>query len=175
MFYVHVDPETGATRYPFTLTDFRHENPGVLMRAAPDPEGLAAHGLFPVAPTEAPAPDISKDVTRGAALQDGTWVEVWTVTDAPPEAVAERFASRRAGMVVTMRQARLALLGAGLLAPVEAAIAAIGDDAERAAAQIIWEFATEVRRTDPLLAALGPALGLDDAAIDALFAVAETL
>jgi hypothetical protein len=175
MFYVHVDPDTGAARYPVTLTDFRRENPRLLMRAAPDPEGLAAHGLFPVAPTEAPAPDISKDVTRGAALQDGTWVEVWTVTDAPPEAVAERFAARRAGMVVTMRQARLALLGAGLLALVEGSLAAIEDEAERAAAQITWEFAIEVRRTDPLIAALAPVLGLTDEQIDALFAVAETL
>lgn len=175
MFYVHVDPETGATRYPFTLTDFRHENPGVLMRANPDPASLADHGIFPVAPGDPPEDDISKNLTRSAELIDGEWMEVWTVTDADTEVVAERFASRRAGMVVTMRQARLALLGAGLLALVEGSLAAIGDDAERAAAQITWEFATEVRRTDPLLAALGPALGLDDAAIDALFAVAETL
>lgn len=70
---------------------------------------------------------------------------------------------------VTMRQARLALLAAGLLDDVDAAIAAIPDPVQRKAAQIEWEYATEVRRESPMLAMLAPALGLDDAALDDLF------
>lgn len=76
--------------------------------------------------------------------------------------------------IVSMRQARLALLSAGLLANVDAAIAALPSP-QREAAQIDWEYATEVRRASPLIAALGPALGLTDAQIDALFIAAAVI
>lgn len=68
---------------------------------------------------------------------------------------------------VTMRQARLALLSVNLLDDVEAAVAAAGR-----AAQIEWEYATEVQRTHPLIAAVQQAQGLSDAQIDALFVAA---
>lgn len=72
--------------------------------------------------------------------------------------------------VVSMRQARLALLAAGLLDDANAAVAAAGQ-----AAQIEWEFSNEVRRDNALIAALAGPLGLDDAALDALFAQAAAL
>lgn len=68
---------------------------------------------------------------------------------------------------VTMRQARLALLAADLLDDVEAAVAAAGR-----AAQIEWEYAQEVQRGHPLIAAVQQAQGLSDAQIDALFVAA---
>jgi hypothetical protein len=76
---------------------------------------------------------------------------------------------------VTMRQARLALLGAGLLDGVDAAIAAIEDETQRRAAQITWDFAQEVRRDFPLVLALAGAFGLTDAQIDELFIAAAQL
>lgn len=75
---------------------------------------------------------------------------------------------------ISMRQARLALLGAGLLGAVDAAIAALPSPM-RDAAQIEWEYATEVRRDSALIAQLGPALGLDDAQVDALFVTAGAM
>jgi hypothetical protein len=77
--------------------------------------------------------------------------------------------------VVTMRQARLALLAAGLLDKVDAAIDAIADPAQRAAARIEWDYSSEVHRDKPLVGLLGPALKLDDAGIDALFSAASKL
>jgi hypothetical protein len=74
---------------------------------------------------------------------------------------------------VTMRQARLALLAVGLLDDVEDAIEAIPDLKTRRAAQIDWEYATDVRRDSPLIAQLGPNLGLTDAQIDELFIAAS--
>jgi hypothetical protein len=71
---------------------------------------------------------------------------------------------------VTPRQARLALLGAGLLDAVEAAIAQ-GPRAD----QITWEFAVDVRRDYALIENLGTALGLTSAEIDNLFRTAATL
>ena len=71
---------------------------------------------------------------------------------------------------VTMRQARLALLAAGLLDLVETAIAGAGP-----AAKIEWDYATEVQSSAGLVPAMATALGLTDAQIDALFVTASTL
>ena len=74
----------------------------------------------------------------------------------------------------TMRQARLALLAAGKLAAVSSAIAgmtgAAGD-----AARIEWEFSSEVKRGQPLVAALGETLGMSEAQLDDLFIKAAAL
>ena len=76
--------------------------------------------------------------------------------------------------VVTMRQARLALLGVGKLDNVAAAIASLPSP-QKEAAQIEWEYSTEVKRESALVTQLAPALGLDAAALDALFTQAATL
>jgi len=72
--------------------------------------------------------------------------------------------------VVSMRQARLALHGAGLLDDVEVAVA--GADK---AVRIEWEFATELRRDWPTLVALAAGQGLTDAQVDNLFIQASQL
>lgn len=69
---------------------------------------------------------------------------------------------------ITMRQARLALLGVGLLSSVNAALDALPSPMKEAA-HIEWEYASGVRRDSPLIAQLGPALGLTDEQVDALF------
>ncbi len=71
---------------------------------------------------------------------------------------------------VTPRQVRLLLLSQGLLDQVEAIIAASDK-----ATQITWEFATEFRRDNPLLLALGYNLGLTDEQIDQFFIAAAQL
>lgn len=65
--------------------------------------------------------------------------------------------------VVTIRQAKLALLQAGLLDDVDAAA-----QADRAT-QIEWEYATEVRRNSPTLLTLQTALGLSEQQVNDLF------
>lgn len=75
---------------------------------------------------------------------------------------------------VTMRQARLALLATGKLDAVAAAIAALPSP-QREVAQIEWEFASGIDRASNVVAMLGPALGLDEAAFDALFVAAAQL
>ena len=77
--------------------------------------------------------------------------------------------------VVTMRQARLALLQSNLLSQVEAAIAAIEDAVQRQAVQIEWEYAAEVNRTHPWVQTLSTALGLSEEQLDQLFVQASTL
>lgn len=84
---------------------------------------------------------------------------------APPAAVPQS---------VTMRQARLALLAAGQLEAVAPAIASMPSPAKEQAG-IEWEYSTTVERNRPLVLTLGPALGLDAAALDALFVAAAAL
>jgi len=72
--------------------------------------------------------------------------------------------------VITMRQARLALLQAGLLNSVNAAM-----EQANQAAQIEWEYATQVIRTDPLVQAMQAGLGMTDADTDALFTLGASL
>lgn len=75
---------------------------------------------------------------------------------------------------VSMRQARLALFQQGILANVQAAIDSLSDPA-KTITQISWDYATEVRRDDDLVVQLSGALGLDSAALDALFTLASGL
>lgn len=76
---------------------------------------------------------------------------------------------------VTMRQARLALAGVGLLDAVNKAIAEITDPATRKAAQIEWEYSATVQRDRQFVALLAPALGLSDQMLDQLFIAAAAL
>lgn len=75
---------------------------------------------------------------------------------------------------VTMRQARLALLGAGVLGNVAAAIDEL-ESPHRETAQIEWEFSSTVDRDRPLVTMLGPKLGLTAEQLDQLFITAATL
>lgn len=77
--------------------------------------------------------------------------------------------------VVTMRQARIALLRAGLLSQVDAAIAAMPAETGGDEARITWAYGAEVRRDGPLIGQLAPGLGLTDEQIDSLFIEAATL
>lgn len=72
--------------------------------------------------------------------------------------------------VVSMRRARLAMLQAGILDNVTAAVEQAG-----AAAQIEWEYAVEIRRDHPLIATLASGLGMSDNDIDALFEAAAAI
>jgi hypothetical protein len=99
----------------------------------------------------------------------------------PDEAAAEaaieavdRTESPSVPQSVTMRQARLALLGAGKLAAVDAAINAMSEPA-KSAARITWDHSQEVMRNNGLVPQLAAALGLTSAEVDGLFIAAAQL
>lgn len=100
---------------------------------------------------------------------DGTWT-AYEPGDTLPADPAVPYVPAE----VTMRQARLALLQAGKLADVDAAINALSEP-QKSAARIEWEYSGTVRRRQPLVLALAPALGLTEAQLDALFVAAEGL
>lgn len=74
----------------------------------------------------------------------------------------------------TRRQGRLALLGAGYLAQVELAIAAIVDDTQRMAAQIEYDADTWMR-DNAFLQTMWSQLGGTESELDGLFSLAVTL
>jgi hypothetical protein len=83
---------------------------------------------------------------------------------------AEVLAAERASMVVSRFQARAALFNAGLLAGVEAAVAAADPFT-----QIAWADAQEFRRMSMTIAALSAAVGLTDEQLDDLFRAAALI
>jgi len=106
------------------------------------------------------------------ALNGGFYdVEVVPLTQ---QEIDEAIAKNRAEMVCSMRQARLALLQIGKLSQAISTIESMSEQ-ERLKAMIEWEYSTEVQRTNHLVQTLGPLLGLDDLALDNLYAVAVTL
>lgn len=120
----------------------------------------------PIAPL-----NLSTADTPGALRANFTghvWVDLPYVVPVLPDPVEPVPAT------ITMRQARLALLGAGLLASVGAAIDALPSPTKEAA-QVEWEYSNEVQRRNGFVEQLAPALGLTSAQIDDLFRAAAQL
>lgn len=121
--------------------------------ATPQPEhDPATHKLVQIEPAEL----------------EGVLTQQWDVV---PLTQAEIDAACKALVpaVVTRRQARQALLLAGLLGNVQPAIDALQDPMQRDMAQIEWDDSQEFTRDRPLLIQLATALGLDGVALDNLF------
>ena len=159
-------------RYPLTLPQVRLAFPDVSFATTPDPRDLLPLGIVVVRETAAPEYDSATQVIEEAPprYENGAWVQTWTVTDLTADEIVARTQARRAALVCTPRQARLALTQAGLLAAIEAWVAAAPD-----AVRIEWEYATEIRRNWPPITAAATALGLSDAQLDGLFELAMSL
>jgi hypothetical protein len=97
------------------------------------------------------------------------WVWDGSTLAPPPPAAAPVPAS------VTRRQARQALLLAGLLDLVEPAIAAIPDATQRRLAEIEWQDSQVFERDRPILIQLATQIGLDSTDLDDLFRTAVEL
>ena len=105
--------------------------------------------------------DASIGGQTGDRVVDGVLVPA-----APPSVVPAK---------VTRRQARQALLLAGLLDKVQPAIDGIVDPVQRGMAQIEWDDSQEFERTRPILIQVGMAIGLDSVGLDQLFIKAAGL
>ena len=97
----------------------------------------------------------------------------WDIRDKTEEELRQEYLATIPS-VVTMRQARLALLQQGLLNSVNYALSTM-QGIEGEAARIEWEYAAEVYRDSPLVQSLSSGLGWTEQQILDLFALAETL
>jgi len=98
----------------------------------------------------------------------------WVVRDLTAEEVANQLAARRAGMIVTPRQARLALLQAGYLESIDTAIAGLSD-LLRDQVTIEWEYAVQIERMSPWVVAMTESLGMTPEQVDQLFEAAAQI
>lgn len=157
--------ENTVIKYPYTLDDLRRDNPNTMFPA--DFDDWADYGVVDVAATEPPAADVVTEIEP--ALVDGVWTQQWSGRSYTPE--------ERKALVpesVTMRQARLALLGIGKLGDVETAINGLPSP-QKEAAMIEWEYSQTVERNRPFVQLLAPELGLTEQDLDDLFMLAQTL
>jgi len=128
----------------------------------------------------------SIDLLAECRLQDdgaGPYIAQWNrpepqptqaeIEAAYPAALAA--AQRAAIPSITRAQAKAALIITGLIAQVQPAIDAIPDPLQRALAQNDWDERLHFERSNPTLAAMAAALGMTDAQLDDLFALAATL
>lgn len=90
----------------------------------------------------------------------------WQVVNERPEKVP---------FEISKRQARQQLIVLGLIGSIQPAIDAIVDGTERALVQSFWDDSYAYERNHPQLIALGNAIGLDSAALDAAFIAASKL
>lgn len=162
-----------TSAYPITFQQLRDAHPLTLF---PSDFAEAFGDYAPVQPVTVPAHDAAthKAVEGAPVLVAGQWQQTWSVV---PLSAQELDDARRALVPakVTRRQARQALLLAGLLGNVQPAIDAIEDTTLRQLAQIEWDDSQEFERHRPLLIQLAGALGLDGEALDGLFIQAAGL
>jgi hypothetical protein len=158
----------------YTIGQLRRDNPQVSFPKSIPDSTLAEYDVYPLIETDRPQGDV---VTEGVpALNENTqqWEQTWVVRDFTPEEAAQNLADSRARMVVTPRQARLALLGSGQLASIETAIAAL-EEPTKSAVEIEWEYAVSIERTSTWVVAMTDALGMTPEQVDQLFETAATL
>ena len=173
-------------QYPISEQEIKAANPNTSFAnpfVAPDEYAL----VFPAPqPAYNPITQVVREITPVLTVK-GNYEQQYEViprfveyTD--PEGVvhtvAEQIAAaqeailqdKRKAMVVTPWQISKALLAAGLLDDVEAAVAA----ADRVV-QLGWVRAQDFKRLDPLVVTIGAALGKTDAELDSIFELAMTL
>jgi len=180
----------------------RKDNPNVSLPRVWNENVNEALGIDPVLESPKPEPSADyKSVVGNGVEQDanGNWVYAWTEVDmfieyeqevTDEEGVtttsiitvqqqiddyeARKLADKRDNMVVTMRQARLALSQAGKLTMVNDAIAVM-DEPDKTAVSIEWEYGSTVERVSPWIDAMATALGMTGVEMDELFELAATL
>jgi len=89
---MHVLVNNGnVENYPYTIGNLRRDNPNTSFPKKPSDALLEDFGMFRVAKVDRPAYDHTKNIAEGTpVLADGVWTQVWNVTDATAEEIAER-------------------------------------------------------------------------------------
>jgi hypothetical protein len=165
---------------PYSIQQLRAANPNTSFPKHPSVDSLAEYNVFPL--NYDPQPDF--DIVEAGTIEQRVggegvdengdpiegfygWWQSWTGRNRSPEELRPR-------MIVSPRQARLALNAAGLLVSVDAAIAAM-DEPEKTVVSLEWEYATEIQRLSSWVISMGVALGLSEDELDNLFVVAKDL
>jgi hypothetical protein len=84
----------------YTIGQLRRDNPQVSFPKSIPDETLAEYDVYPLTATERPSYDpITQNLTEGTpALVDGVWTQVWEISDATAEEIAQRKADQLEGI-----------------------------------------------------------------------------
>lgn len=163
MLYYHIDPNTLTI-----LSGPFHEQDGYIKRLTscgnPECLDLSQYNLWPEV-----RESLTADQKAGTPVVADGVVTIPAIAKTADDLAAD-LAARRAALICTPRQARLALKQAGLLAVVTAWIATADEQT-----RIEWEYANEIRRDHAAITGAASALGVTDAQLDALFEAAMAL
>ena len=157
-----------------TESEFRSLHSDTSFPAVLTPEILNDFGVDPVLEGAQPTITENQYVRYVGVTQDKkkNWVKNYEAVDYTPEENEARKVSRRASMVVSPLQAKVALLNEGLLDDVEGVI---NDANTSPVVKLAWNNATEFRRTSPLIDELSITLNLTPEQVDGLFANAASV
>lgn len=87
----------------YTIGQLRRDNQTTSFPKRPDDALLAQWGVYPLTLVPPPDIDYTKNLAEGTpALVDGVWTQVWVVTDA----TAEEIAQRKANQLESIKQQR---------------------------------------------------------------------
>ena len=189
-----------ATGTPKTKVQLKNENKHMSLPESWTDATLDALGVARV--TETAPPDVGEwqiAVKDSIEEVNGAWLQTWTVQEMFTEYTQEvtddqgvtttnvvtvqnqkdaktaaDLLAKRQKLVVTMRQARLALAQENKIQLVEDAIALIPEP-DKTSISIEWEYASTVERLSPWIDIMASALGMTDVEMDALFELATTL
>lgn len=174
MSYVLIE-NNQVKKYPYSIGQFRDENPNVSLPVSPTVEQLNEVGIFPVTILEKP---VFNETTEKCienvtpSLIDGVWTVNWTVSDKTNEEIQFENVAKRSSMVVSAFQAKAALLQAGLLTDVENYINNPDTDP---LVKLAWNNAIEFRRLSPIITVLGSTFNLSEIQLDKLFKTAKSI
>lgn len=164
-------PTNVVQAYPYALTDMIRANPETSFPSPMTDEIAADFSVYPVKEVPQPAYDpLTENLDWiDPRLEDGVWVQQWSVSAATPEQIAQRLEQKRQAMVVTPFEAKAALLDADLLDDIEALMA---DPLTDRVVVLAWNNVTEFRRLSPMVTGIASALGWTDEQLDGLFEAA---
>jgi hypothetical protein len=93
--YIKITNDTPAA---YSVAQLRADNPQVSFPQNIPDTTLAEYGVYPLQSADQPAYDpLTQDLSDGAPVQQGgQWVQTWVVTQASPEAIAQRQAEHTA-------------------------------------------------------------------------------
>lgn len=90
---MYVLTKDGAVhKYPYSAMQLRLDNPQTSFPANPTDTLLADYLVYPVIAVERPVYDpMTQNLSEGVPLlKDGVWTQVWSVSEATPEEIAQR-------------------------------------------------------------------------------------
>lgn len=107
MIYVKINLQTGnVEKYPYSIENLRADNPQTSFPIQLSEFNLASWGVYPVAVSEMPSVDHTKNVKESLPrFNQGVWEQVWEIVDASAQEIETR--TRREAVHVRMLRDQL--------------------------------------------------------------------